>query len=507
MSGIDQLLLLVKSQASTELRLAVDQEPQMFANGQRKRLSLAATGEYDLRHLVTPLLSAERNNELRERGHLSIDHYVPDAGNFRVTFTEKGPGTLKVLFQLSPNACEPVVPSNHTPSPDSFDTSERHAVSHHATSTTTATSYNAENRDILESASPEISCSNELLELIALAVERRASDIHLADHEPTYLRVDGRLSRLSPEPPRSVEDWFTLPESLRSKLNSGHSVDIGFDVSPRERLRISLFRTSQGLSAAIRLLPARAPTLSALNLPLPIDDLVALPHGLVLVCGATGSGKSTTLAALAQHALETRSIVLTTLEDPIEYTLTPSAHSVVRRRQIGRDVVSFRCGLRDALRSDPDVVLVGELRDSETIQLALTAAETGHLVLASLHSGNAASTIERIVDAYPNERRTQIRVQLADALRAVIAQQLVPRQQGTGRLPALELLRVTHAAANIIREGRTAQLGTLLQSGKREGMLSMDRCLADYVHAGVLSLEQAQAAAHNLESLSTFLGK
>jgi twitching motility protein PilT len=240
---------------------------------------------------------------------------------------------------------------------------------------------------------------------------------------------------------------------------------------------------------------------------MPIDDLVSLSHGLVLVCGATGSGKSTTLAALAKHALDARSIVLVTLEDPIEFNLTPSNHSVVRRRQVGRDVPSFRCGLRDALRADPDVILVGELRDPDTIQLALTAAETGHLVLASIHSGGAASTLERIVDAYPADRRSQIRVQLADALRAVIAQKLVPRAHGTGRVPAMELLRVTHAAGNIIREGRTAQIGTLLQSGKREGMLSMDRCLADYVHGGVVSLEAAQAAAHDAESLAMYLAK
>jgi twitching motility protein PilT len=249
------------------------------------------------------------------------------------------------------------------------------------------------------------------------------------------------------------------------------------------------------------------PSLASLHLPVAIDDLVELPHGLVLVCGATGSGKSTTLAALAQEALRRRSIVLTTLEDPIEHALTASDTSIVRRRQVGRDVADFATGLRDALREDPDVLLVGEMRDPETIGLALTAAETGHLVLSSLHSGSASSTIERIVDAYPPGRQGQIRVQLADSLRAVVVQRLLPRARGGGRIPALEVLRVTYAVAALVREGKTAQIANALQSGRREGMISLERCLADRVQAGDVRIEDARSACNDPASLSMYMGK
>ena len=199
-----------------------------------------------------------------------------------------------------------------------------------------------------------------------------------------------------------------------------------------------------------------------------IESLVGLPHGLVIACGPTGSGKSTTLAALAQQALALRPRVLITLEDPIEYRIVPGrTGGLVRQREIGREVSDFATGLRDALREDPDILLIGEMRDAETISLALTAAETGHLVLTSLHSRTSASAIERIVDTYPPERQHQIRVQLADALRAVIAQRLLPRADGRGRVPAVEFLRITFAVANLIREGKTQQIPLRRAGGAR----------------------------------------
>jgi twitching motility protein PilT len=179
----------------------------------------------------------------------------------------------------------------------------------------------------------------------------------------------------------------------------------------------------------------------------------------------------------------------------------------VRQRQLGRDVRDFANGLREALRSDPDVILVGELRDAETIRLALTGAETGHLVLASIHSGSASSCVERIIDAYPSEQRTPIRVQLADALRAVVVQKLLPSARGQGRVAALEVLRVNHAAANVIREGKTAQLTSVIQSGGREGMLNMERCLANFVQSGAITLAVARDAANDLDALAMYLGK
>jgi twitching motility protein PilT len=269
---------------------------------------------------------------------------------------------------------------------------------------------------------------------------------------------------------------------------------------------VHLYRSNDGLAAALRILSREPPALRDLALPVNLSWLVNLPHGLVIVCGPTGSGKSSTLAALAREALQQRARLLVCLEDPIEYRLQPGpAGGLVRQRQVGVDVPTFAAGLRDALREDPDVLLIGEMRDAATISLALTAAETGHLVFTSLHSRTAASAVERIVDTYPPERQRQIRVQLADALRVVVSQRLLPRSGGTGRVPALEILKNTAAVANLIREGKTAQIVSALQAGGEEGMVLMERSLADLVRSKVVDLEAAKEAANDAGTLKHYL--
>jgi twitching motility protein PilT len=271
-------------------------------------------------------------------------------------------------------------------------------------------------------------------------------------------------------------------------------------------VRVNVYASDEGICAAMRILRREPPTLAELNLPAQIEPLVDLPHGLVIACGPTGSGKSSTLAALVQHALAARPRVLVTLEDPIEYVIRPRrASGLVRQREVGTHVRDFATGLRDALREDPDMLLIGEMRDPETISLALTAAETGHLVFASLHSRTAPSAVERIVDTYPPERQRQIRVQLADALRAVIAQRLIPSADGSGRIPAVELLRGTPAVANLIREGRTPQIVNALQSGGADGMLVLERSLADLVRASRIRREAAFAAANDPTTMQEYL--
>jgi twitching motility protein PilT len=347
-----------------------------------------------------------------------------------------------------------------------------------------------------------------LARLLGQAAAVRASDVHLRSGEVPTIRVDGRLRAL---PDEGVVDvgrllgcWLT--PGVEQRIQAGRSADLAADVSGIGRVRVNFYGCAGRLCAAIRLLPAAVPAIAELNLPLRIDDLVDLPHGLVIVCGPTGSGKSSTLAALAQEALRRRSAMLLSLEDPVEYVLQPGPKgSLVRQRQIGDDVRDFPTGLRDALREDPDVLLIGEMRDPETIGLTLTAAETGHLVLTSLHSRSAASALARMTDAYPPERQQQIRVQIADSLRAVVAQRLLPRAAGRGRLPAVEVLRVNHSVANLIREGRTAQLETALQAGGKEGMIPLERCLADLVRSGHVSLEAARAEANDLTTLAGYL--
>jgi twitching motility protein PilT len=343
-----------------------------------------------------------------------------------------------------------------------------------------------------------------LAALLSRAVALRASDLHLLDGEPPAVRVDGAVRALAEEPPAEVSALVgsLLDDGARASLGAGHAADLAFEL-PSGRFRLHVYRASAGLAAALRILPRSAPAIADLRLPVAIDDLVDLPHGLVLVCGPTGSGKSATLAALAQEALRRRPALLVTLEDPVEYAIQPRA-GLVRQRQIGRDAHDFPTALRDALREDPDIVLIGELRDPEAIALALTAAETGHLVLASLHSPSTASALERIADAYAPERQRQIRVQLADALRAIVAQRLVPRIHG-GRVPALEVLRVNHNVASLIRDGKTAQVATALQSGRRDGMVTLELCLAELVRAGQITREQARAVANDVNALASYL--
>jgi twitching motility protein PilT len=333
-----------------------------------------------------------------------------------------------------------------------------------------------------------------------------ASDVHLTQGQPPIVRVDGELRVLSDAEPPDVSALLQYP-TQRERVLAGRSVDLGLDVPAIGRLRVNVYAADGRLSAAVRILSREAPPLAGLGLPAVVQSLVSLPHGLVIACGPTGSGKSTTLAALAREALALRPRVLITLEDPIEYRIPQGREGgLVRQREIGREVSDFATGLRDALRADPDILLIGEMRDAETIGLALTAAETGHLVLASLHSRTSASAVERIVDAYPPERQRQIRVQLADSLRAVIAQRLLPTADGRGRVPAVEFLRVTFGVANLIREGKTQQIPSAVQSGGDEGMVALERSLADLVRDGTVLLAAARAVAGDPGALDGHLG-
>lgn len=320
-------------------------------------------------------------------------------------------------------------------------------------------------------------------------------------------RVHGRLRPLDPLG-TGLHDLLeaTLGEGALAALAQRSSLDLSLDLGPGQRARVNVYRSSRGLTAAIRLLREEPPALATLGLPLPIDDLAHLSSGLVLVTGPTGCGKSTTLAALASLALRERSIVLLSLEDPIEYRLAAGEASLVRQRQIGADVRDYPSGLRDALREDPDVLLIGEMRDAESIQLALTAAETGHLVLASLHARSAAAAVERVIDTYPAERQQQIRVMLADSLRAVVAQRLLPTARGDRALAA-EVLRVTTSVAAAIREGRLGAIRSAMQSGRDSGMVILEKVLAEMVRARLISPEVARANATDAAMLGQYLGE
>ncbi len=486
MARIDSILAIVLQQGGNELRVGTDREPKLLAHGTAKRFSMPKTSEETLRELLGEILSPERETSIRDCGRVDLPYLTESGDPFLVTLTGRTTGGFDVQFVRSAGRLAP--PPRMQPVVEGPRPTDGQAPC-----------------DVRETEGPTFSLRDS--ELVARACAARATDLHLVEGDGPVIRVDGRLVKLDDGPIADMASVLGLRDSERAALARGESVELAAEVDAGRRARVHVYRTSVGTAAAIRILPRTPASLASLNLPLSIEDTVDISHGLVLVCGATGSGKSTTVAALAQEALRRRSIVLVTLEDPIEYVLTGGASSIVRQRQVFRDVPTFASGLRDALREDPDVLVVGELRDPETIALALTAAETGHLVLATLHSGGAASAIERIVDAYPNERQSQIRTQLADSLRVVVAQRLLPRAKGTGRIPAIEVLRMTHAAANMVREGKTAHLASVIQSGRREGMISLERSLADRVATGDVKLEHARAAANDAEGLAMCLAR
>ncbi len=486
MARIDSILSIVLQQGANELRVVADREPKMLAYGALKKWSMPPMSEEILRDLLGEIMTSEVETRLAAGERVELEYETSGLGTFHVTLAKERAGAFEARF-LRGRAASPAPPS---PAPFVEASAEAPAPP---------------SPPPFAAARPRFPVQRYLSDLVARAVAMRASDLHLGDGETPVIRVDGQLRALDDGAPADVAEAFGMEPADLAAVRAGHSIDISLELPGTGRIRVHLYATDQGLAAALRLLPPRAPSFASLHMPVAFDDLALLSHGLVLVCGATGAGKSTTLAALAQVALQRRSIVLVTLEDPIEYELAGSKGSIVRRRQIKRDAVGFASGLRDALREDPDVLLVGEMRDPETIALALTAAETGHLVLASLHSRSAASAVDRIVDASAPERQQQIRIQLAESLRAVVSQRLLPRARGTGRVAAVEVLRMNHAVASMIREGKTAQISHAIQAGRAEGMLSLERSLADRVRTGEVRLEDARAVANDPASLTTLL--
>ena len=351
---------------------------------------------------------------------------------------------------------------------------------------------------------------DEFVSAIRQLVELNASDLHLVINDPPMLRVDGKL-----RPAKGLSVWtkdhtyeavkVMTNELEMERFKDDLELDISFAIGDLLRFRVNVYRDRMGVCAALRTIPTEIKTAQELGIDPRIADLALLPRGLVLVCGPTGSGKSTTLAAIVDKANAERADHIITIEDPIEF-VHQHKRCVMSQREVGTDTKSFAEALKRALREDPDIIEVGELRDLETISTALTAVETGHLVFATLHTQDAGSTVDRLIDVYPENQQQQIRVQVASTLRAVIVQTLIPRATGHGRAPATEVMINTPAVSSLIRSGKAHQIRTVLQSGEKEGMHTLDQDLARLVNKGTITFEDALVKVQVREEFEKLCG-
>ena len=350
-------------------------------------------------------------------------------------------------------------------------------------------------------------------DLMEQVVEGGGSDLHISAGLPPYIRISGKLTPTEHEP-LTAEDcqqliFSMLNNTQRKNLEQNWELDCSYGVKGLARFRVNVYKDRGAYAACLRALASKIPTMESLKLPNIVREIAEKPRGLVLVTGPTGSGKSTTLASMINNINMTRPEHILTVEDPIEFIYEP-IKSVIHQRQVGEDTKSFANALRAALREDPDVILVGEMRDLETIQLAISAAETGHLVFGTLHTSSAAQTVDRMVDVFPPEQQEQIRVQLSGSLVAVFSQTLVskknPKPGEYGRVMAQEIMIVTPAIANMIREGKTAQIYSAIQTGGKFAMQTLEKVLADMCKAGTISFEVAMAKTSKPDELQRLIG-
>lgn len=351
--------------------------------------------------------------------------------------------------------------------------------------------------------------SNTFDRLINICFAQRATDVHFSVGQNPICRINGdlvRLERLGFLSDSDVSEFIrlTLPEDKKSELRDRKQVDYAYQTEDGLRLRCNAFIQQETHAMAVRILNNSECTIDSLGLPDVLYDICGLNSGLVLVTGPTGSGKSTTLAAMIRFINENRACHILTIEDPIEYK-HKSAKALVNQREVGADAISYAEALKSALREDPDVILIGEMRDLESISIAVTAAETGHLVFGTLHTLGAAQTIDRLIDVFPSSQQQQIRVQLSGALKAVISQKLVQRSDAHGRVPVNEIMLITDAIANNIRESKTAAINNAIATGAKSGMISFELSLCGLVKDGVISKEKAFEVANDKTTLTSLI--
>ncbi len=473
MLDFDNLLRQLHRREASELRLLPDRSPQLILGNTASRLDLPEAPAGWLSELARQLMDVDRAEAFSQGYSVSFAFDWPDLGGFDMTVN----GT-----------------------PDAPQVSVRPQIDR--------TTFTIDPSMAVVGPDPGTQAPSALVEALAKAVKLGASDVHLGDNEPPMARLAGNLVplkglRISAMPIRPLVEVM-LTTTGRRRLTDGGAVDFSFSVEGIGRFRGNAYRALKGYNLAIRSLPETIPTLEDLRLPRSLTELVEFREGLVLFTGPTGSGKSATMASLLQHVNRSRPCHVITLEDPIEF-VHPRHTAVVRQREVGTHVESFATGLRDALREDPDVILVGEMRDLETISLAITAAETGHLVLSTLHANRAHSAMDRMVDVFPEHSKAQVRLQLSESLRAIVAQRLLPQADGKGRIAALEVLRNNNAIANNIREQRANQIPSVMQTHREQGMWVFERHLAALAKKGLITDEVARAYAGDQSLFQTYM--
>jgi len=349
----------------------------------------------------------------------------------------------------------------------------------------------------------------EIIELLKLMVEKRASDLHVRVPSRPVLRVDGELIPLANLPQATMEDietafdYITTPEQ-RNRFHLEKELDFAYSVPGLARFRVSVMRQRGTISLAFRLVPFKVFTIDELALPQICKDLILKPRGLILVTGPTGSGKSTTMAAMLNFLNENMARNVITIEDPIEY-LHPNIKCLIAQRDLGDDTKAFDTALIHALRHDPDVIVVGELRDLETVQTAMRAAETGHVVMGTLHTTDAPQTVDRVIDIFPPNQQSQIRLQFSQVVVAVLSQTLLPRASGRGRIAAFEIMTGNSAVKNLVREGKTFELHSVMQLSSAEGMQTLDQALAELVKRKIVTLEEAKMKSSHPDRLKKLI--
>ncbi len=499
MAVIDTFLKLMVTQKAERLVLVPEEVPTLRKSDETIPLPMPAVPADLAKRLALEVVGAEQSEALAGGQPVEGAYRSDDGDEFAFVVTTNGAGCRIEMYALDEGA------DSEGADPKKPEAREEEAVPNRDAPEVAPAQRTLEPR---KSDLPAPQPDPAVLAALEESLRADASDLFLSTGKPAQMRIDGVIRGLDTALATDVQILQLLPnEEGRRELERSGSVDFGaaWEIAgTSRRFRINVFRHSRGLAAAFRPIRALIPSLPELHLPGDLLELCSHSSGLVLVTGASGSGKSTTLAALVDHINQTMARHIITIEDPIEFEHRDD-NSLVHQREVGTDLESFSAGLRAALRENPDVILLGEMRDLDTISAALTAAETGHLVLSTLHTGNATAAVNRIVDVFPGHQQAHVRVQLAASLRAVVAQRLVPAADHSGRLPVLEKLIVTPAVANGIRDGHEHHMRSAMQTGAEEGMITLERSLASLVRNGQISRDTAYRYADDQQALHKLL--